>query len=152
MAWVDRFPNAQCRLVPERHGQQKGTPVALLPLGNRQRGGDDRRRAVEGRSFVDIVQLKNVGSHAVRQRRPSCRGPGVWKDCGLISGPEPCHHRKGHLGGWLKGTGHGRAKPVEDSALRVGDDMRWHVSKRRARKEVSKASGHRKRLSGIPGV
>ncbi len=60
VARIHRFPDAERGLVPDRHGGKERTAIRVLPFRDRKRRRDNRRRRMDGRSPVDVVELEDV--------------------------------------------------------------------------------------------
>ena len=69
VAGVDRLADAERGLVADRHRREKRAAIHVFALGNRQRRGNDRRRRVNRRSLVNVVELEDVRGDAIGERR-----------------------------------------------------------------------------------
>ena len=77
---------AGCILVADRDGRQAARR-GLRGLGDRERGGYDRRARVEYRRQMRVVEVERVGQGSVDQRRGRCRQPVGTEQCAGLGEP-----------------------------------------------------------------
>jgi hypothetical protein len=73
VARIDRLSDAERSFVADGDRSQKRSTVRVLALGDGERRRNDRRRGVDGGSFVNVVQFEDVRGHAVGECRRRCR-------------------------------------------------------------------------------
>src|SRR6185295_5720770 len=69
---IDGFTNTKRSLVSNRDRGKKRATAGMLTFGDCQCGWNDRRRGMDGRALVDVVEFENVRRDAIGKCR--CRG------------------------------------------------------------------------------